>query len=231
MHTEHSAHDSAAERKVGSDRVVAEADGLVIRSRADMLDWPTREFHRPRVHVDGKEYAIVDRTREESPDRRVFRYRLSPWRDPREEPSAEIYYDEEYVHERDRERALDVTMTYLRPLVPVAMALIGLWPSSWKSWLEERTGCDARAATLYSVWLEGMVAFLLMVTLCITLFVTALSRMMILQPWPLGFIVAVLVVDTIMRLDSVMRDDRVPSGVLEWIFRRRARRDGRKDSV
>ena len=201
---------------VGSDHVQEDEDRVVVRTRTVMLDWAVQRYNRPRVHFRGKEYAI---TGKENVGREVV-YHLSPWSDPKEIASSEIFYDEDYVKERDRDRRIDFVSDTLRPFLIPLYAIVGFAPAMWKAHLEREYGVDARVATRYSVWLEGLTTFSCMVFLCIGVFI-AVGGADVLPRGLLALSILVLAPDTVMRIDSLLREHRWPPGFYEWLIRRR----------
>ncbi len=201
---------------VGSDHVQEDEGRVVVRTRTVMLDWAVQPYCRPRVHFRDKEYAI---TGKEKVGREVV-YSLSPWSNPKELASSEIFYDEDYVKERDRARRMDLVSDTLRPFLIPLYAIVGFAPALWKARLEREYGVDARAATRYSVWLEGLTTFSCMVFLLIGLFI-AIGGADLLPRGLLTLAILVLAPDTVMRIDSLLREHRWPSGFYEWSFRRR----------
>src|SRR5690349_429314 len=87
---------------VGSDRVYLVDDKVVVLASREMLDWTVREFCIRPIYIQDKKYYLKRKQKVPSPY--AFRYELAPWHaELGAESPRSIYYDAEYVADRDRE--------------------------------------------------------------------------------------------------------------------------------
>lgn len=201
---------------VGNDRVVVSGDQVKIRSTADMLDWTVRRYRGIRVHFEEREYRVAKKTKEG----RHFLYSLEPWPDPTEPASKDVFYDEAFVADRDRERRQESMLLAFRPFIPLVYVVAGFFPVATKENFQERWGIEPRRATTYSLMVEGAAFIAFLVLLCVTVYVGGFSGISILNGQVLTIGLLVLGPDLIFRSDRVMRETCEPPGFYEWVIRR-----------
>jgi hypothetical protein len=216
---------NVSEYNVGSDRVVAREEALIIHAAREMPDWQVREFCRIPIYFRGVKLYVRGITRAEPPFR--FRYELAVWPpDLHEESSTVIHYGEAYVAARDAEgrteKIDDIGRAFLLPFYP----LLGFLWGSFKDQRLERFGFNPASITSASLYL----AFALFVGEAV--FVLYLRQGFLeitfgFTPVIDYFIFAVAPIDTAMRFNQVLSGHETPDGFLEWVFRGLKRRAGR----
>jgi len=202
----------AASFQMGRDRVQRAGTSLTIISTVDMPEWEVREFRRVAVWFGGTRYELSGRSRGGAGR---IHYRLDPWPDdPTERPGAEVFYDRDYVAQRDRllevRRRLGVAGALLLPVHP----LLGFLWYPTKERLQLTLGVEPDRVTRWSLFLEYLVLLVL----------GALN--IIARHAPLGLTDGLLVVFILVLVpDAIMRwslgHDGFPAGFYEWLVRRR----------
>lgn len=210
---------------VGSDRVSALGERLVVESRADMPGWEVRSFRRVAIVYRGDRYFVAAKER----SRGRFHYTLERWDDQRGDiDGGSIEYDAGYAAARDgaaRARAAaSVVHALLVPLYP----LIGMLPGAVKRRLADTFGISEERATVQSVVLEASLALMIMGLMTIASVGGTYGRAFGVDsiPWlrsvPAGGTIALflLVPDVVMRYARILGESAHPYGFWEWLFRR-----------
>jgi hypothetical protein len=143
---------------VGSDKVVIEGDHVVIHA-TEAMDWRLREFSKVPIWFREQKYDLRSKRAGQAP--RAFIYELVPWPEDLHgaASSQSVFYDEDYVKERNRlarsVRGHDRMYPVLAPFYP----LLGFAWSDFKNTTLARCGFDPEAITSASVYLT-MVLFM-----------------------------------------------------------------------
>src|SRR5262245_32205871 len=212
--------------RVGSDRVSAEGERLVVESRADMPGWEVRAFRRAAIVYRGERWFVAAKKREGA----GFRYTLEHWDDARADiDGGVIEYDAGYVYARDAaERARAVaggTRAFVLPFYP----LIGLLPSALKRRLADRFGIDEDLTTKQSIVLEAGVGLMCGALISISSMANVYGGAFGVKeiPWldqlaggaaPVA--VVLIAPDVVMRYARILGESGVHWGFWEWLFRR-----------
>lgn len=221
----------AAGLRVGSDKVSWFGESVIIQAAREMPDWQVREFCKIPIYFDGRKYYLKRKLRLERPY--AMSYELETWpEDLHEESKLEISYDAEYVAQRDRliqaDKRNDLGRALLLPFFP----FLGFLWSRFKDRELERFGLNPLSMTQASVLLE----FALVVIEIIFLFIFHLGFAQVVfglaTSWLDFTLFVVLLVDTVIRADQVLRDVDLPAGFLEWLVKlvQRTRRRPGKNS-
>ena len=145
--------------KLGSDRVSAEGERLLVESRADMPGWEVRSFRRAAIVYRGDRYFVAAKEREGG----RFRYSLERWDDERDDiDGGSIEYDADYVAARDGDARTRAAASGVRALLVPLYPLIGMLPGAVKRRLADSFGISEERATALSVVLEAAVALMIM---------------------------------------------------------------------
>ncbi len=201
------------ERAIYDDRLVVDGDRVVIEAAHENRDWVVSRY-RP-VAVDLPEGRFALRSAEAIESTR-WRYELTRWENADgDAPSLEVTYDAAYVDARDRlhraSKLGDVASVLTAPLV----LLLGFLPSGVKQSLALRVAFEPRAATMLSLTIQRLAIF-------------ALAALMVVH-WSTGsaltseldgggFVLAVLLVDWMLRFSAMQDESARPLGLLEWLW-------------
>ena len=218
--------------KIGPDRAGFEGELLIIDARRAIPEWSVREFNRQAIYFRDKKYYL----RRQSPGQPPFamRYELAPW--PADQPEQSIQfsvYDKDLVARRDRAAAgsfwQNVAWALLLPFFPV----LGFLWSGVKTRVLQPLGFSPRSLTGISTFLTF--AFVLPDLIFLAWLRGGILHLFLAEDlyhpsrtvfwWDLGLL-AVLVLDCLVRYHQVLRGDDVPDGFLEWMFK--IGRSGRK---
>ena len=208
---------------VGPDKVWVENDRLFILAKREM-DWPVREFSRPPIYFRGHKFYLRAKSKPEGPF--AMRYELWSWpEDYHGESPTKIHYDEAYVAERDAgfrdERLSDWMHKLLLPVYP----FLGFCWSGFKgrrlvAWEFNPASVNGASLILafnlfvleaiFTGWLQGGLAY----------YFFGLPRVLDIV------MLFALAADVAVRFSILMADYTRPQpGFLEWVFRRRTRRE------
>lgn len=219
--------DASTVDRVGPDRVERAGADRIVYARRAMPDWEPRRFRRVRVVFHGERYFVAAAA--PTGDGGCM-YRLCPWTDDViDRPAATIRYDLEYVQQRDRARRAAQGSNLLRLFLIPALPLLGLLPSRWKQWLQERLGINPIAVTAYSIYLEFAVVMGLGGALVVYGIAGPMSEMYPGIPgrlenlfremavlFPLFFL---LLIDVVGRLPNLLHNSPEQAGFYEWLVR------------
>ena len=214
--------------RVGSDRVSADGERLVVESRADMPGWDTRAFRRTAIVYRGERWFVAAKARENG----RFRYTLERWDDERGDIDGGVFeYDAEYVAARDgdarKRAAASGVRTFLLPFYP----LIGLLPGAVKARLADRFGISEERTTVQSIVLEACVSLMIAAAMSIGSMARVYGSAFGVDPITLftnvpgGGLMALflLVPDVVMRYSKILGESTYHYGFWEWLFRREER--------
>ena len=205
---------------IGSDHVTMVGETVIIDAKRRIIDWSVREFHRQPIFFFHRKYYL--RTRSAGVPPFAARYELAPWPEDRHDESRQSFiYDEAFVAERDRhfveERKRDLLWYSLLPLYP----LFGLCWSGFKARVLWPLGFNPKSVTSASTML--MFGLTLGDGIMVGYFASGLMSMVIpsaaLAQLADTALFVLLFLDCAIRYDQVIRDDEVPDGFLEWLFR------------
>jgi hypothetical protein len=214
-------------QNLGPDRVQHHGEQLIVQTGREMDDWVVRNYRKTTILFEGRRYYIA-RKEVLSPGR--ISYFLEQWPERSNEmPGKTIFYDLEYVQERDRTFLLEQRHAWQRYLLLPFLPLIGFLFSPTKQRIEDSYGISARTTTLFSIWAE-LVGFL---SLGVLAYAFAFANLYFLG-WSLSFFDVyflatyvigsiLLLVDVAMRYSSMLKEDLSPLGLFEWVFRWRRR--------
>ena len=211
--------------RVGSDRVSADGDRLVVESRADMAGWEVRSFRRTAIVYRDQRWFVAAKER----GRGGFRYVLHRWDDERGDiDGGVIDYDARFVASRDGAGLARAAASGVHALLLPFYPVIGLLPSAVKRRLADGFGISEERATAWSVALEASLAFMIMALLTISSFTRIYGSALGVDsvPWlrnvPAAGIVALLLIvpDALVRYGKILGDSRRAWGFWEWLFRR-----------
>lgn len=185
----------------------------------EMPDWRASRFRPTAVLFEGERFKVQSYCRER---RGLHLYELTPWPDDGiEPPGAVIEYDEQFVRLRGQIRSVNRVADALAVLATPLTPLLGFLPSGVQAALHGKIGLHPLAATNASITLEKIAAVLCGALAMIHLFtggsLTAELRHTL-------WLTPLLVVDGVMRLDVVMKEETPPPGFLEWLIPARFRR-------
>ena len=84
-------------------------------------------------------------------------------------------------------------------------------------------GIDARTATEWSLWLQGLYVLCVSVLLVLHIFTKAFGSLVLLQSPLFPWIYIVVLVDGVARMTHLIGDSMAPPGFLEWLIPARLR--------
>lgn len=202
--------------RVGPDKVRWFGESVIIHATREMPDWQVREFCKIPIYFDGRKYYLKRKLRLERPY--AMSYELDPWpEDLHEESKLDITYDEQYVAWRDRLIQTDKWNDLGRALLLPFFPFLGFLWSRFKDHKLERFGLNPLSMTLASVLLE----FALVVIEVIFLFIFHYGFAQVVfgldTAWLDCTLFVMMLIDTIVRADQVLRGVDVPAGFLEWL--------------
>ena len=214
--------------RVGSDRISADGDRLVVESRADMPGWDARAFRRTAIVYRGERWFVAAKARESG----LFRYTLERWDDERDDITGGVFeYDADYVAARDSVKRAHTAAIGVGVLLVPFYPLIGLLPGAVKARLADRFGISEERTTALSIVLEASVSLMIMAMMTIgsvgRIYGSAFGVDSI--PWlanlPVGGMTALflLVPDVVMRYARILGESTYHYGFWEWLFRREER--------
>jgi hypothetical protein len=201
---------------VGDDRVILRGEHLAVLSSTEMPDWEVRAHRKALIRYDGRTWTPLRKVA--CPGKR-FRYELTPWNPgPMDAPGVEIDYGPDYVRHRDEAIRAGRRMNVVSTLLHWSSPLIGFLGSGTKRRLEAVYGLDPVAATRRSLHLEILLLLGSGALISIGKMVEALGSA---PPWPVrpmvfGFVLVGL--DTLMRYSRVLREERYPPGLFQWLW-------------
>ncbi|MGE3164959.1 MAG: hypothetical protein AB7O52_08635 [Planctomycetota bacterium] len=197
-------------RRVGKDRVICIGDQRVIESDRDMPDWIVREYGAIRVFFEDRPYRLIRRHHGKG----SWQYTLAPWEEGRGDSSADVFYGEDYVRDRERQIVRDVATESLGLVLSPLLAMVGFLPRRVQASIEARWGLSAHQATVASLWAQGAATFALALILLIQwivgVFWVPKSMLYIVLP--------LLTVDCIGRTHKALNGHTL--GLYEWVWTR-----------
>lgn len=208
--------------QVEDDLAIYSEHSLRIHAAVDMPDWQVRQFRRIVVVFRGNHFYIADKR---SLPNGTIQYLLKPWKDTKEIPGKIIYYDADYVRNRNESNRLYQRRKYQFMFLRLAYPLIGFLWSRTKAQLEREYWISARRATLCSVLPElacSLVAgVLLVITTVVAAYFAAAARtaVLVFDPFKLIMLLAITAPDGIVRLHHLLEDSYRHYGFFEWLFR------------
>lgn len=213
--------------RFGKDRVLQKGDQLVVYSTADMPDWEIAGNRKTAIFIKDQVWCLTGKA---SFPKGAIRYILDPWPDYIDcIPGRRIRYDAEYVASRDEALAALKSHVSLSWMLLPFEPLLGFLPSRVKSGIEERTCISARRASFMSLWVELFFFFLAGVVVWVLTYSSMWTMALAPGSGPeaslamMIILVIFLAADLINRYDSYLREDQIPCGFCEWIFRRQPR--------
>lgn len=210
--------ESPTELQVGRDKVlIYETKVVILAARA--MDWPLREFCRPPIYFKDCKFYLRGKSKAEPPY--AMRYELWVWpEEVHDQSSQPVYYDEQYVRQRDAAFRTERGREFIRPILLTFYPLLGFFWSNFKERHLTTYGIDVISATRASVtmgflfcllegvftgWLRG--GFLAMVLG---------NGDLISVDW---FLLIGLGLDCIFRCNQLLRGDvQYPWGFFEWLI-------------
>ena len=203
-------------QRVGPDFVERrDHDGLVVRTAREMPEWRVSKYRPTVVHFMGSCYAVTQYLADPNGQ---HVYLLAPWsKDSGSLPGHEVEYDDAYVEARDRLRRAKAQSGVLAVLAVPLTPLIGFLPSGVKAKLHGRIGVHPTTATSASIMLECLIgaASLPLVLIHLTTGGTGLTTFV----EDLFWLPALVLLDAVMRRNSVTSESTRPYGFYEWMFR------------
>jgi hypothetical protein len=230
-----SVQDGATTLQVGPDRVIINEGEVIIDALHAMPDWQIREFCRIPIRFQNQRFYLAKREPGEKPY--AARYRLAPWGDSGLTRSAELFYDEQSVAERENDLKTDQHDAATRVILLLFYPFLGLLWSKTKEKLV-RFGFVPRTITGISIMaafcillLDGIFVKMLMVRslrsgeLTIGGLIRAFYgedymdfgafRVRVL--WLDCVLLACLIFDVIIRYSQHLGEAEAPWGFMEWI--------------
>lgn len=214
--------------------MICKDEELRVHTAAEMSGWLVRPYRRTAVFFQGRRYYIADKV---VLGNRTIRYLLKPWAELHDLPGNIIYYDEDYVRERDETNRIQrrrfaqrvVWLIGLFPLVPI----IGFLWAPTKTKIEKKVGVSSKTATISSLVVEYICLLSCSVLLQVTIWAALAGRvfgqsLFFLNPGqqifffnPLFFVLPIVLIvpDIVMRADKLMRKSSFYPGFYEWLFR------------
>ena len=202
--------------RVGSDKVLWFGESVIIHATREMPDWQVREFCKIPIYFHDRKYYLKRKTRLERPY--AVSYELDLWpEDLHEESTLDITYDEQYVAQRDRliqtDKRNDLGRALLLPFFP----FLGFLWSRFKDHKLERFGLNPLSMTMASVLLEFALVVIEVIFLFIFHYGFAQVVFGLATSWLDFTLFGLMLVDTVVRADQVLRGVNAPAGFLEWL--------------
>lgn len=208
------------EHVVGVDLVHVTDEKVIVFARHEMPDWTVREFCRVPIHFRGHKFYLLRKLPGALPY--AFRYELAMWHSGLGmESNRPIYYDEDYVAERDQDAGIFKKREHLHSALFALYPFLGFCWSGFKERVLGPIGFDPVDITDASVMLAF--GFFMLDAVFVCYFNYGFLAVVFSREWllPLDRILFVLVpLDCAMRFGRIIRGDSVPAGFLEWVFRR-----------
>jgi hypothetical protein len=204
---------------MGTDQVSFVGKAVVIYAKREMPDWEVRGFQRNAIYFQGHKYYLANQSPAKPPY--LVRYELHAWPENfHDESKISFTYDEASVAERDQAVKVDRyegTAHYaLLPLYP----LLGFCWSDFKERVLARYGFGAGAITGASLMLS--VGVFMVEGIFILYFNHGFLEITfgnVLGMWLDYFIFWTAPFDCAIRYSQVLRNEDVPDGYLEWLFK------------
>ena len=206
---------------MGTDVVQVTDDKVIVFASNEMPDWTVREFCVVPIHFRCHKFHL--KRKAGGPPPYAFHYELGVWHAGLGmESNLPIYYDEDYVAERDRRVRAHKRHGHLHSALCAVYPFLGFGWSGFKERVLAVVGFDPIAVTEASIMLAVAFWFLEGLFVCYFQvgFLTVLfgHRLLGLLDFPLFFL---LPLDSAIRFGRVTSgDSTLPNGFLEWLFRR-----------
>lgn len=208
------------EFNVGPD-IVRVGDRIVtVLAMRPMADWTVREFCRVPIFFRDHKFYLKRKTAGPTPY--AFTYDLEPWfPELGLESPLKIFYDEEYVAERDRDSRRSRQHDHLHSVLFSFYPFLGFFWSGFKERVLGPIGFEAVDITEASIMIE-FGAFLLEAVFRFYFhsgFIGVMfsERLLFWLDWVL---LLGLPLDCGIRYGRIIRGDHFPVGLFEWLFRR-----------
>lgn len=220
------AKSGPVEIAVGADLVLVTDHKLLVFARNEMPDWTVRDFCVVPIHFREHKFYLKSKAAGTPPY--AMQYELATWHPGLGmESTRPIYYDEDYVAERDKQARTDRRHNHLHAALFALYPLLGFCWSKFKERVLAMIGFEPVDITEASIML-AFGFFLLEGVFVLTFHAGLLGALLGNESWyALDWILFVIVpLDCAVRFGHIIRGDSTPDGFLEWLFRRR-REDGK----
>ena len=208
------------EHIVGSDLVHVTDYKVMVFARHEMPDWTVREFCRVPIHFRGHKFYLARRLPAMPPY--AFCYELGTWHAGLGmESNRPIFYDEDYVAERDQNVRTGWRQSHLHSLLFALYPCLGLCWSGFKERVLGPIGFDPVDITEASVLF--VFGYFLLDGVFVCYFRLGFLALVFSRPWLLWLdylMFVILPLDCLVRFGRLIRGDCAPAGFLEWLFRR-----------